>query len=608
MAFSFFGGAHTKKSGEAAAIRRSQAVIEFDMKGEILEANEKFLQVVGYTQDEVVGKHHMMFVDPKEAASPDYTAFWAKLKRGEAIEARFLRLAKGGGRIWLQATYTPILNAAGTPIKVIKFAMDVTAEKGVIADFEGQIAAIVKSQAVIEFGLDGTILKANANFLNALGYDLSEIKGKHHSMFVELKEKTSPAYAQFWQKLSRGEFDEGQYLRIGKNGREVWIQATYNPILDALGKPFKVVKYATDITETKRAQDALRTAVEETRGVVRAAQAKNLTQRVPLSGKAGEIAELCSGVNDLVDSISEMISTVSDISARINTGAEQISHDSRDLAQRTEEQASSLEETAATTEELAASVKQSAERARDATDLGTRANSIANRGGTIVTDAVVAMERIEKASSDIAEIITVIDNIAFQTNLLALNAAVEAARAGDAGKGFAVVASEVRALAQRSSEAANDIKKLIANSTQEVATGVKLVKDAGASLAEIVSSSTSVASALGDISSASSEQANGIEEVAKVVAHMDEMTQRNSMMAEQSAGVARELQQATGSLQQMVSLYHVASAAGLAPATSVVRDIRPAAPQAKPAVARQPAAAQPPRRAAAGGAGGWSEF
>ena len=441
-----------------------------------------------------------MFVDDVYRGSAEYAEFWARLSRGEAIEAQFPRIAKGGRRVWLQATYTPILNTFGKPVKVIKFATDITAQKDATANLEGQIAAIRKSQAVIEFDLAGKVIDANDNFLGVVGYDLADIRGKHHSLFVDPAEHGGEAYRQFWAKLGRGEYDEGQYRRVGRGGKSIWLQASYNPIFDALGKPFKIVKYATDITATRLAQDALRDAVADTRGVVNAAMARDLTQRVPLAGKSGEIAELCGGVNELVDSFAEVIRTVSTISQQITSGADQIGEGSRDLAQRTEEQASSLEETAATTEELAASVKQSAERAREATGLGDAANSIANRGGSIVGEAVGAMERIEKASADIAEIITVIDNIAFQTNLLALNAAVEAARAGDAGKGFAVVASEVRALAQRSSEAANDIKTLISNSTQQVSTGVRLVKDAGTALSEIVDSSTSVAAALADIS------------------------------------------------------------------------------------------------------------
>ncbi|MDX3808351.1 methyl-accepting chemotaxis protein [Bosea thiooxidans] len=558
----FFNRNGNQSEAEATSIRRWQAVIEFDLDGNILEANDLFLQTVGYARSEIVGQHHSILVPPEERSSEAYRSFWRELKSGKAFQAQFARVAKGGKRVWLQATYTPICGSNGKqPFKVIKYATDISDIKETVSNAEGQLAAIRKSQAVIEFDLVGTVLDANENFLRALGYTLADIKGRHHSMFVQPSEHGSEAYLQFWKKLERGEYDEGQYLRIGKGGREVWIQASYNPILDSLGRPYKVVKYATDITASKLSAAALEAAVAQTRSVIMATQSKDLTQRVPLNGKSGEIGELCGGINELLDAFSTVVRTVSSISERINAGSHRIGTDSKDLAQRTEEQAASLEETAATTEELAASVKQSFERACEAAELGIAANGVANRGGSIVGDAVIAMERIEKASGDIGDIIRVIDDIAFQTNLLALNAAVEAARAGDAGKGFAVVASEVRTLAQRSSEAANDIKKLITNSSDQVAGGVKLVQQTGAALSEIVSSSTNVSSALDEIKSASREQANGIEEVAKVVAHMDEMTQRNSSMAEQSANVAAELQMATDSLQSLVEGFRVSGTA-----------------------------------------------
>lgn len=610
----FFSKASSYSAAEAASIRRWQAVIEFDLDGRILEANDIFLKTVGYDRDEVIGQHHAMFVPAEERDTEAYRGFWRDLKQGKAFQAEFARVAKDGRRLWLQATYTPICGRDGRhPFKIIKYATDISAMKDITSNAEGQLAAISHAQAVIEFDLAGTILTANQNFLSAIGYSLDEIKGRHHSIFVDAAERGSEAYARFWQKLGRGEHDENQYQRIGKNGRKIWIQASYNPIFDMFGKPYKVVKYATDITANKMAAAAMESAVAETRSVILATQAKDLTQRISMGGKAGEIGELCSGINELLESFSSIIHAVSAISTQINAGARRIGTDSKDLAQRTEEQASSLEETAATTEELAASVKQSYERACEAAALGSNANKAANHGGAIVTDAVVAMERIEKAAGDISEIIRVIDDIAFQTNLLALNAAVEAARAGDAGKGFAVVASEVRTLAQRSSEAANDIKKLISNSTQEVESGVKLVRAAGTALSEIVQSSTSVSSALADITSASREQANGIEEVAKVVAHMDEMTQRNSSMAEQSAGVASELQQATDRLEGMVVDFRVA---GGTPATGISQDVASAAvaelrqvhARMAPVAKAVPARPAPRKVAGAGSAGGWEEF
>ena len=235
-------------AGKIAAVNRAQAVIEFQTDGTIITANENFLGAMGYSLDEIKGKHHSMFVTPEDRASAAYRALWAKLNRGEFEAAEFRRIAKGGREVWILASYNPILDETGKPFKVVKFATDVTAQKMKAADNDGQLAAIQKSQAVIEFNMDGTIRTANENFLKAMGYSLAEIKGKHHSTFVEPNEKNSTGYRQFWETLNRGEYQAAEYKRIAKGGREVWIQASYNPIFDLNGKPFKVVKYATDTT------------------------------------------------------------------------------------------------------------------------------------------------------------------------------------------------------------------------------------------------------------------------------------------------------------------------------------------------------------------------
>ena len=541
-------------AGQLAALQRSQAVIEFDMSGTILDANENFLTAVGYALDEIKGRHHSIFVPPDQRESQAYKQFWIDLGRGEFSSGQYLRVGKGGREIWIQASYNPILGAGGKPVGVIKFATDITQQKNRLADLEGQQHAINKVQAVIEFDLSGQVLHANENFLAVLGYTLPEIVGRHHSMFLDPAEREGESYRRFWQRLGNGEFDAGQYRRIGKGGKEVWIQASYNPILDAKGTPYKVVKFATDITASFKGKQ-LEAAVRETGEVIAQAKNKDLTGRIPLEGKSGEIAQLCVGVNDLIDTMATIVGSVRDISGRIDEASVKISSDSAQLAERTESNAASLQETAATTEELAASVKHSAGNSKAAVELGREASKVATRGGEIVTEAVGAMERIEKASSSISEIIAMIDEIAFQTNLLALNAAVEAARAGDAGRGFAVVASEVRALAARCSESANGVKALIANSTQQIQTGVQLVKQAGTTLQEIVSAASRVASTVDEISQATAEQANGIDEMARTVAHMDEMTQQNSLLADQSAKVASELRADTAELSAMVASF-----------------------------------------------------
>jgi len=239
-------------NGQIAAINRVQAVIEFALDSTILHANPNFLSAVGYTLDEVRGRKHAMFVAPEERDSAAYHGFWEALRRGEPQAAEFRRIGKDGGEVWIQASYNPVLDAAGRPCKVVKFATDITAAKQRAADHEGQMVAINRVQAVIEFALDSTILHANPNFLSALGYTLDEVRGHRHAMFVPPEERDAPDYRKFWEALRWGEFQAGEFRRIGKDGREVWIQASYNPVLDPAGRPVKVVKFATDVTEEVR--------------------------------------------------------------------------------------------------------------------------------------------------------------------------------------------------------------------------------------------------------------------------------------------------------------------------------------------------------------------
>jgi methyl-accepting chemotaxis protein len=245
-------------AGQIAAISKSQAVVQFEMDGTIITANDNFLDAVGYTLQEIQGHHHSMFVEPADRNTAEYKEFWAKLNRGEYWTGEYKRLGKDNKEVWIQGSYNPILDLKGKPFKVVKYATDVTAQKLKLADLEGQIAAISKSQAVVQFEMDGTIITANDNFLNAMGYTLQEIQGHHHSMFVELAYRQSDEYKEFWAKLNRGEYWAGEYKRLGKGNKEVWIQGSYNPILDLNGNPFKVVKYATEITDQVEARMANR--------------------------------------------------------------------------------------------------------------------------------------------------------------------------------------------------------------------------------------------------------------------------------------------------------------------------------------------------------------
>jgi len=345
----------------------------------------------------------------------------------------------------------------------------------------GILSALDNTQAIIEFQTDGTFYRANDNFLRVMGYTSEELKGKHHRLFVDKEYGSSMEYRQFWEALGRGEFQQADFKRFAKNGDEVWINGSYNPILDLNGKVIKVVKVASDITKAKMA------ALEDERGVIETVAVLNRLSEGDLTNKIegeyhGAFKEIKASLNATIDRLCEMVRQIVDTAQAVNSAASEISSGSTDLSQRTEQQASSLEETAASMEEITGTVKQNSTNATNANDLSTKANFVAVDGGKVVEEAVSAMGNIERSSKKISDIIGVIDEIAFQTNLLALNAAVEAARAGDAGKGFAVVASEVRSLAGRSASASKEIKALISESASQVQTGAELVNRAGGTL------------------------------------------------------------------------------------------------------------------------------
>jgi methyl-accepting chemotaxis protein len=497
----------------------------------------------------------------------------------------------------------------GKPFKVVKYATDITAQKLQTADFEGQLSAIGKAQAVIEFSLDGRILRANENLQATMGYSLEEIRGQHHGMFVEPAYRQSAEYRMFWDKLGRGEYESGQYKRVAKGGREVWLQASYNPILDMNGKPFKVVKYATDITSQVRANETLRLAVQQIQSVVSLVQDNDLTERITLEGKEGDIRDLCAGVNGMLDTMTSVVSGIAESSGTIATAAREIAMGNTDLSQRTEEQAASLEETASSLEQLTSTVRQNADNAQHANKLASSASEVAIKGGRVVTDVVRTMDGISEASRKIADIIGVIDEIAFQTNILALNAAVEAARAGDQGRGFAVVAAEVRNLAQRSANAAKEIKALISESAGKVESGTRLVGSAGATMEEIVQSVKRVTDIMAEISAASREQSSGIEEVNTAITQMDKITQQNAALVEQAAAAAKSLEDQTELLSGMVSAFRLSEApanARAAPLAARQAAPRPAAPPRGPTAAlRKPA---PTRTELASAADEWKEF
>ncbi len=418
--------------GKLDAINRTQAVIEFGLDGTIVAANQNFLQAMGYAEADVIGQHHRMFVEPGEAQSPAYAAFWERLRTGEPDVGLYRRRGSGGREVWIQASYNPVIDRRGRPVKVVKFATDVTRQRLQSADMEGRLAAIDKAQAVISFSLDGTILEANDNFLATMGYARDEVVGRHHSLFVDPADRESDDYRRFWAKLGRGEYDAALYRRRDRYGREVWIQGTYNPIFDMAGRPFKVVKYATDVTAQTRATRTLH----------------------------------------------------------------------RSLA------------------ELADTVPAIAEQARVTNALATEARRSATEGSALVEAVIATMSAIQDGARDIADIVGLIDTIAFQTNILALNASIEAAHSGGHGRGFAVVAQEVRTLSQRSAESAKDIHALIERTLERVREGSDRSEEAGDAMRAILRSVSALLDRVSDVASATHTQASGIDTVRRAVAEL----------------------------------------------------------------------------------------
>ncbi|SIR40415.1 methyl-accepting chemotaxis sensory transducer with Pas/Pac sensor [Rhizobium sp. RU35A] len=535
------------------ALDKSQAIIEFKLDGTIITANNNFCRALGYELSEIVGKHHRIFVDPVEASTPQYKELWAGLASGNCDQRQYKRITKDGREIWIEASYNPVFRN-GKPYKVVKLATDITASKLQSLEDAGKIAAISRAQAVIEFTPSGEILTANPNFLKVLGYELSEIKGKHHSMFCDKAFVNSDDYRAFWSRLAGGELFDGEYTRITKSGAPVYIQASYNPIFDANGKVFKVVKFATDVTERVKNVQRLAHGLE-------AMSAGDLTYDIK-EPFLPSLETLRVDFNQAVGKLESTMQAITENARSIAAASQEIQSASNDLSKRTEQQAASVEQTAAALEEISTTVTDSCNRAQDAGELVRRTKESAEQSGGVVCLAVDAMGKIEKSAGEIASIISVIDEIAFQTNLLALNAGVEAARAGEAGKGFAVVAQEVRELAQRSAKAAKEIKDLINASNEHVKSGVGLVGDTGKALEDIANQVVQVDANVVAIVEASHEQASGLKEINVAVNIMDQGTQQNAAMVEQTSAAAHSLARESQKLFELISQFRIGERTG----------------------------------------------
>lgn len=484
-------GKHADHAAKLDALDRSQAVIEFRPDSTILSANANFLTAMGYTLAEVQGRPHAMFVEAAYRDSTEYRAFWDALRRGTFQTAEFKRIAKGGRAVWIQASYNPVLDRAGRVVKVVKFASDVTAQKLHMMDLEGQIAALHRSQAVIAFTPDGTVLSANQNFLDAVGYRLDEIQGRHHSLFVDAAEQTGAAYRAFWDRLGRGEFVAGEFKRIGKGGRETWLQATYNPITDTDGTVLKVVKFAVDITaqvqERQRRAEAQRTISTDLDAVGTAVEAVT-RQAAEAAGTVGQVS------ND----IQSVASGAEELSASVGEISQQVSH---------------------------------------AAKMAGEAVQQARHTGGIV-------EGLSGQAAQIGEVVTMIQSIAGQTNLLALNATIEAARAGEAGRGFAVVASEVKALAQQTAKATDQIRDQITATQAATREAVDAIGSIQGTISKLDEISAAIAAAVEEQSAVTREMSGSMQTAAHGVVTIASGMEAIARATEQVDAATRQVRQA----------------------------------------------------------------
>ncbi len=511
-----------------------------------------------------------MFADESYRNSTEYKNFWPNLAQGKLAAGEFRRFGKGEREIWIQATYNPILGVDGKPYKVVKLATDVTESKTQAADYVGQISAVNRAQAVIEFDLEGNVVTANQNFLETVGYSIDEIKGRHHGMFVEASYRNSQEYVEFWRNLVRGSYVSDKFKRIGKGGKEVWIQASYNAIMDANGKPCKVIKYATDVTEAtvrnaelaereRIASEELRTKVDSILAVVNAATQGDLTQDVMVEG-TDAVGQMGVGLQQFFSDLRNSISSIAEnacalagaseelsaVSSQMSSNADETSSQANVVSAASEQVSMNVQTVSTGVEELNAAIREIAKNASDAARVSQQAVAVAEN-----TNSTIA--KLGDSSLEIGKVVKVITSIAEQTNLLALNATIEAARAGEAGKGFAVVANEVKELAKETAKATEDISQKIDAIQTDTQGAVEAIREIGEIINQINDISNTIASAVEEQTATATEMGRNVSEAARGASEIAQNICSVASAAESTTQGAGNSQQAAGELSRMAA-------------------------------------------------------
>lgn len=505
------------------AIDRSMSIIELEMDGTIITANHNFLKLTGYALDEIEGKNHRIFVTEDFAESTEYRDLWRSLSNGEFRNAEFKRYRKNGDPIWIQAVYNPVIDNFGTPIKVIKYAVDATEFKQQSLERQSQIDAINRVMAMVEFDLNGTVLNANNIFLEASGYRIDEIRGSHHSLFVEEEHRKSEEYRAFWPALGNGEIKYGEYKRIGKGGKPFWIQASYNPVLDLNGQPFKIVKYATIVTLQVESREKLNRKLCEMLPILDSAARGDFSGKISVEGddpicKIGlAFNQLLSIMNiNLCDfkkttfELGDTTRRLNDLIAEVNIDAAQTSALSANVENASDKVSRNMETVSLGMEQMNRSIKEIAKNASDASRMATGAVKIAGN-----TTAMIS--KLGDSSLEIGKVIKVITSIAQQTNLLALNATIEAARAGGSGKGFAVVANEVKELAKETAKATEDISLKVTAIQGDTNSSIAAIEKIAKVIANLNDNSGSIANAVDQQTSLTAQIGKNITEASRGV-------------------------------------------------------------------------------------------